>query len=262
MYAFHGDKNYYFQMQFWTSRDYIVPAIKPFVDLQHPKQVLEVGCAEAGVLKAFVEMGHHCVGVDLATNRLELARELQRDAVNRGQLEIEAWDIYDERLDLRFLHRFHVIVLKDVIEHVPEQQKFIARLQKFLDPQGVIFFGFPPWYMPFGGHQQMCRSAVLKRIPWLHLLPKNIYKNALTWSGEDRLVINELLEVKERGISIERFEKMANNLSMEILYKRFFFTNPIYKYKFGLPTLSVPMLLNQAIYLRNFYTTCAYYILR
>ena len=53
--------------------------------------------------------------------------------------------------------QFDLILLKDVIEHIPDQERVIPYLKEFLKPGGRVFFGFPPWYMPHGGHQQRRR---------------------------------------------------------------------------------------------------------
>jgi 2-polyprenyl-3-methyl-5-hydroxy-6-metoxy-1,4-benzoquinol methylase len=63
-------------------------------------------------------------------------------------------------------------LLKDVIEHIHDQPKLIAWMKSYLAPNGTIFFGFPPWQMPFGGHQQLCRNKVLAKLPYYHLLPR------------------------------------------------------------------------------------------
>ena len=75
-----------------------------------------------------------------------------------AKVEFLCQNIYEDAFLSRFKNQFDVIILKDVIEHVPEQEKFVPYLKNFLKPGGQIFFGFPPWYMPFGGHQQVCKN--------------------------------------------------------------------------------------------------------
>jgi hypothetical protein len=68
-------------------------------------------------------------------------------------------------------------MLRDVIEHIPDQDRFFKHVRSYLQPDGVIFFGFPPWYMPFGGHQQVCHSKFLSKLPWFHPLPFPLFRD-------------------------------------------------------------------------------------
>ena len=63
MFEFHTDLDRYFTMQYLTARDYIIPFLKDKNINVTQKRVLELGCAEAGVLKAFVEAGSFCMGI-------------------------------------------------------------------------------------------------------------------------------------------------------------------------------------------------------
>jgi 2-polyprenyl-3-methyl-5-hydroxy-6-metoxy-1,4-benzoquinol methylase len=80
-----------------------------------------------------------------------------KDDIEAGKVRFVGKDIYlVEAAELDGL--FDIIVMKDVIEHIHDQSRLLARLKDFLKPNGVVFFGFPPWQMPFGGHQQICNN--------------------------------------------------------------------------------------------------------
>ena len=49
MFEFHKNKPKYFQHQYLTARDYIVPFVEEDLVLNDQTRVLEIGCAEAGV---------------------------------------------------------------------------------------------------------------------------------------------------------------------------------------------------------------------
>lgn len=261
MFEYHKDKQRYFDMQYLTARDFIIPFIEQKRPLKNQDRVLEVGCAEAGVLKAFIERDLSCYGIDLSPSRIEAAKHFQREAFGLGKLKFLSKNIYDIQLKYDLDGPFDIILLKDVIEHIPNQEKFIEQLKSFLNPGGVIFFGFPPWQMPFGGHQQMAKSKLLSKLPWFHLLPKFVYKKLLEWGGQDAITLNEFIEIKETGISIERFEEIVKKNQFQILNKKLFFTNPIYKYKFNVEPKSVAPILRTIPYFRNYYTTAAYYLI-
>jgi SAM-dependent methyltransferase len=260
MYEFHKDKKRYFDYQYRTARDYILPFVQGYFPSRKKLRVLEVGCAEAGVLKAFVEIGHQCTGIELSEKRTELALSFQKEAVDAGQLRFINKNIYDIDIQSDLGYQFDLIILKDVIEHIPDQKRVLGKLKEFLAANGKMFFAFPPWQMPFGGHQQICDNKILKALPWYHLLPKGIYKGVLKLAGEKETTIEELLEIKDTGISIGQFEKYCHLNDLSVCKSRFFFTNPIYKLKFGLPVLTFPNILGKIPFIRNFYITAAYYI--
>ena len=116
--------------------------------------------------------------------------------------------------------------------------------------------------MPHGGHQQVCKNKVLTVLPWFHLLPKPLYKGMLKLSGEYDPVIKELLEIKDTGISIERFERLVKGSGYTIPLKTFYLINPIYQYKFGLKPRKQIGIISAIPFFRNFVTTCVYYLIK
>jgi SAM-dependent methyltransferase len=257
---FHTDWDVYFNQQFENSKNYVLPFIAERKPINASTRVMEIGCGEGGVLKAFTELGCNVVGVDLEPSRVEKAEKYMQEYVDKGLARFIAKNIYDVDFEKDFANQFDVIILKDSIEHIPEQEKIIAQLKKYLAKGGVIFFGFPPWYMPFGGHQQICKNKWLSKLPYYHLLPAGLYKWILKSAGESEAAVKELLEIKDTGISIERFERICKNTGFQIIHKNHYLINPIYRYKFNLePRLQLPIVRNVP-FLRNFVTTCVYYL--
>jgi len=261
MFEFHTDKKRYFDMQRQVTKNYILPFIKMKMDLDKPLNVLEIGCAEAGVLSAFTALGHTCTGIELNASRIETAKSFMTKELESGQINFICRNIYDIDTENDLPEKFDLVLLKDVIEHIPEQEKFMNRLRNFLKPTGRVFFGFPPWQMPFGGHQQICKHKIASKLPFYHLLPKSIYKGVLQSFGEPEGVVKELLEIKDTGISIERFEKILQKENFTVHNRQFFLINPIYEYKFNLKPRKQQSLLANIPYFRNYYSTCAYYLI-
>lgn len=260
MYDFHKDKKRYFDYQYKIAKDYILPFVDSFLPDSKPRQILEVGCAEAGVLKAFVENGDQCLGIELMEGRIKMAKEFHAEALAKGQIDFLNKNIYDINIAEDIGHKFDLIILKDVIEHIPEQERIIPKLKEFLNEGGKIFFGFPPWYMPFGGHQQICESKFLKKLPYFHLLPMPLYKGVLKMFGESEKRVRDLEEIKETGISIERFRRIVKKSKLEIFNQKDWLFNPIYQYKFNLNPRKQIGLISRLPYLRNYLTTAVYYL--
>lgn len=259
MFNFHQDKFTYFQYQKLNAEKYVLPFIQSSVHTFQDKQVLEIGCAEGGVLKAFLDAGCQGVGVELVSQRYELAKEFLKEDIEKKKVTLVQSNIYDTNFTETYKNHFDIIILKDVIEHIFDQEKLFLEMKAYLKPNGIIYFGFPPWQMPFGGHQQICRNKYLSKAPYIHLLPAFLYKQLLQIFQEPPAIIQELLELKETGISIEKFEQITRKTGYKIQQVKHYLINPIYEYKFNLKPREQSHFISQIPVLRNFLTTCVYY---
>ena len=260
-YYFHKDRELYFQHQRLTTKNYIIPFIDKHYKIKSGMDVLEIGCGEGGVIKAFADLGCVCSGVELNDEKYKMAAHMLTEEIGREQVKLIHKNIYDPEFKSRFQGQFDLIILKDVIEHIPDQQKLLGYLHTFLRKNGVIFFAFPPWQMPFGGHQQMCESF-LKKTPWFHLLPMPMYKLILKTMREPQKIIDGLIANKKTGISIERFERILRKTGYREIEKTSYLFNPIYKYKFHLSPKEQYKLLSKLPYIRNFLTTAIYCLVK
>lgn len=258
MFEFHGDRKRYFEIQVENTRKYVIPFIENYKPIVAGTRVLEIGCGEAGVLKAFTDKCCIGVGVELDEPRLVMAREWMQEELNAQKISFISKDIYKVNIEEELKGKFDIIILKDVIEHIHDQPKLIAWMKSFLNKDGVIFFGFPPWQMPFGGHQQIMKGKFLSKLPWFHLLPAVIYKAILKTGKEN---VAEMMEIKETGISIERFEKIVGETGYKVVNKTHYLINPIYEYKFGWKPKKQNGLIKSIPWVRNFFTTCVYYLI-
>jgi SAM-dependent methyltransferase len=238
----------------WVTQNYVIPfiGIENYADLK----VCEVGCGEAGVLKAFLDKGCNGTGIELVDARAALASANLKSEIELGRASVINKNIYDiDTSDQQF--KYDLIVLKDVIEHIPNQEIFIPKLKELLRPGGKVFFGYPPWWMPFGGHQQIGKNKFLSKLPWIHLLPRFLYRGILNIFGEPKYVIDELMDIKSTGITIDRMHSILKANDFKIIKETHWLLNPIYLRKFSFKPLksfiNIP-------YLRNFYVT-AHYIL-
>lgn len=258
MFEFHADRKRYFDIQVLNAEKYVIPFIEEKFPIQAGMRVLEIGCGEGGVLKAFINKGCEGVGVELDAPRIDLAKEYLPEDIAAGRLRFVVKDIYKVDVAADFNGLFDIIILKDVIEHIHDQAKLIGWMKNFLKPGGIVFFGFPPWYMPFGGHQQICKSKI-SRLPYIHLLPGGLYKWILKKKQEN---VAEMMEIRETGISIERFERICKKEGYQFFNVRHYLLNPIYEWKFGWKPKRQSMLIKAIPFVRNFFTTCVYYIIQ
>ncbi|MDR3711381.1 MAG: class I SAM-dependent methyltransferase [Puia sp.] len=277
MFDFHADRRKYFDMQVSSTEKYVIPFIEGIFPIEAGTRVLEIGCGEGGVLKPFVDRGCRCIGIDLDPARIEHATAWLSAYLRENRIRFVTKDIYlaaaeiGEALDeisgttCAASHEarwpsplFDIIILKDTIEHIPDPSRLLALLKTFLQPDGVIFFGFPPWQMPFGGHQQLCSNKWLSLLPYYHLLPLGLYKAILRLFKEP---VKDLLEIRETGLSIEDFERITRKNDYTIVSKLHYLVNPIYEWKFGWKPRRQWPVIRDIPFLRNFVTSCVYYLI-
>ena len=255
----HSDSLQYINEQVFTTQKYVVPFIEQVKKIDASVQVLEIGCGEAGNLKPFLDLECKCVGVDFSIHKIEQGRKFFASHSYAKNIRLICEDIYKTT---EFHSQFDIIIVRDVIEHIHEQDKFLALMKDLMAPNGIAFFAFPPWQNPFGGHQQLCESKILSSLPYFHLLPVPLYRAVLKMFGESEVKITGLLEIKETGISLERFEKIVAQNGYVQLLKTLYFINPNYEVKFGLKPRILSKVFSKIPYLRNYLSTCGYYLIK
>ena len=255
----HRNRKQYFLEQADTTAKFVIPYIEQVMPVTPSSRILEIGCGEGGNLVPFIQRGCDVVGVDINKGQVENAKVFVAEHCPSDKVQLLAENIYN--VSPEQIGTFDVIMLRDVIEHIPDQATFMKHLKAFLKPEGKVFFGFPPWCMPFGGHQQVCSHKLLNKLPYFHLLPKRLYIGILKAFGEPEGNINELTDIKETGISINRFQRIVRQNGYKTDLQTFYLINPNYETKFGLKPRKQFKLIQSIPVLRDFFTTCLYCII-
>lgn len=253
----HNNRNLYFNELAATSRKHFIPYIRRWHGVEAGMSVLEIGCGEGGNLLPFAESGCLVTGVDIAECRIRDAKSFFGAAHAEGEFLVK--DILRQEEPER---RYDIVICHDVLEHIADKETLLSGLHKYLKPRGVVFMSFPPWQMPFGGHQQICRSGILSRLPFVHLLPASLYRTILKAFGESGDCIRELLQIKRTGISVEAFERMAGRTRLRIHHRQLWLVNPHYETKFGLKPRRLNRIMARVPYVRDFISTSCFYILK
>ena len=95
------------------------------------KHVLEVGCGSGGILVPFTEIGAEVVGIDFDDTYMEAGRKRGLNLIDQSIYEFQA----DNKFDL--------IILKDVLEHLPDLNLVLQRLKGLLSESGDIYIQVP-----------------------------------------------------------------------------------------------------------------------
>mgnify|MGYP000858751543 FL=1 len=215
------------------TKEFIIPYLKEHISPLKNMNVLEIGCAEAGLLSVFDELECKTTGIEISPHRAQFARDH-----NKNSIIIEG-DITSEEIVPRINDKFDIIIMREVIEHLHSKEIALANISKLLKKDGYLFISFPPRYSPFAGHQQIGRTK-LSKIPYLHLLPikvLNLLKNKM---DEREDFVDEIKLNYATGMSINRFEKLIAPFGYKIIQKDLYLFRPIYSQRYGLPIIKVP----------------------
>lgn len=252
----HLNRQAYFNELANTSRKYYIDYIKLFHKLDPHTKILEIGCGEGGNLLPFAEAGCKVTGIDISPNRIKQAKEF---FLSTGyESEFHAIDFL--KMTPEETKKYDIILIHDVIGHISNKAAFISHIKAFIQEDGIIFWGFPAWQMPFGGHQQICKSRIISQLPYIHLLPAFLYRAVLKAFGETPGCVDELLDIKRCKMTIEAFEKLSRENEYTIVDRRLWFINPHYEVKFHLKPRKLYAGLAHIKYLRNFLATACFYI--
>lgn len=257
----HLDRWQYFNELANTSRKYYIDYLKPYISVTTETKVLEIGCGEGGNLLPFAELGCYVKGIDLNVGQIENAKNFFAKKGIKGDFCAENFINYPTQLSENNL--FDLVLVHDCIEHIepPYKEVFFSKIKPLLRENGIVFFGFPAWQMPFGGHQQICRSKISK-IPFVHLLPTPLYRGLLKCAKENSGTIDELLSIKRSKMPVEKFEHLVKKTGYTVIDKQLWFINPHYEQKFHLKPRKLNIFVAKIPWIRNFFTTSAFYLLK
>lgn len=96
------------------------------------RRLLDVGCGYGQLLQTAKDEGWDAAGIDLSEAAVVLCQ--------RRGLAAHRTDFFDRTLDEQ---RFDVIVMSELIEHVPSPQRFLKRAEELLSAGGVLYLTTP-----------------------------------------------------------------------------------------------------------------------
>jgi 2-polyprenyl-3-methyl-5-hydroxy-6-metoxy-1,4-benzoquinol methylase len=255
----HSDNNLYFEEQTVSTRKYVIPYIEQVCEINKNTAVLEIGCGQGGNLLPFLEKGCNCIGVDICREKILMGQDFFKNHQYSDKIELIYEGIYE--IDPEIFQKFDIIILRDVIEHLPDHVQLMKLMKSYLKEDGIVFFAFPPWRMPFGGHQQVLQNKILSKLPFYHILPNPVFRWMLKLGKTDENTIKGMVELKQTSISIAKFRKIVKQNGYEFVKTTDWFINPNYEIKFNLKHRKL-YFFNKIPYFRDFFTTSYYAIIR
>jgi SAM-dependent methyltransferase len=199
------------------------------------KSILDVGCGYGGVLAALAEA---------FPLRRALGLDLDAEMIARGKSGAPAGVVLEAR-DFFSLTEggFDLIVLRDVLEHMPNAAAALKQAASLLAPDGLIFASFAPFWSPFGGHQHN-GAGFFAHVPWLQALPEAWFRRLLRLEGNSyksgQALADDMESVLRTRLTLRRFRRMLPGAGLRLDRFDRYLIRPDFRVKFGSPAVAFP----------------------
>jgi SAM-dependent methyltransferase len=239
----------YFEYERRVAAEVVIPWLRARIELGG---VLlgDVGAHQGGMLEAFRESALVRGGIGLELSE-EVVKASPFVADERFRLEVA-----DVMTIAPGTYEFDLVLLHDVLEHIPDYRGALTAIRGVLRPGGHVFISFPPYYSGFGGHQQLARGRA-RMVPFVHLLPAGLFFR-LAEPGENEYMsrdgsFEDLVSVRRTRLSLGRAERAFADLGFRVVARELFLVRPEYRIRYGLrergagPLDRVPVLRELAV---------------
>ena len=251
------NNKYYWGYQFRLGKEVLVPYLEKIGAFRSGDKVMEIGCAEGGVLAAFAEAGAiDAVGTDIENYRLDAGRKID-SIINLG-IEFFYHNIISDEVPEHLKNSISLVILRDVIEHLPDTETALKNIYQLIKPGGYLFLTFPPYHSPFGGHQHTLGS-LLGKLPYIHLFPKPIFK-LLIATGR-KWDIEEVMRLHKIRMTPKKLVANAKKTGFSVEHQNYYLIRPVFKMRFGLPSINLGIFKTFS-FIKNYFSLEALFLLK
>ena len=251
---------YYRRYQRILAREYLIPILSRWGVELKGKSLLDVGGGNGGCGAAFVEAGCRVVIMDTDARLVSLAaRDNERENV---EAKTFVGDVFDENAPFYREGPFDIVMFRDVMEHLEEPAKALRIVARSLAPGGVVFVVFPPYYSPYGAHQQILPGkktlfVPCNKLPYLQLLPRRVFLSIVKGESPAQREVERLSGIR---LTIRGFERCAREAGLAVRNERMFLSRPSFALRYGLPVVEASV-LGRIPFVNEVLVTAAFYLL-
>jgi len=251
-----GDFDSYFNYQRAVGRNVVVPALAAHIDL-HGLAAAEFGCHSGGIVQALAADGRvaSCVGYELNADVLAASPFVGDESFRLEHLDL---------LELEIEERFDVVLLCEVLEHIPDTERLISIAVRALRPGGHLLVTFPPYWSAFGGHQQVA-STRLRLIPYAHYLPNSVFFRLAAVQDNAYMraasAIDDMASVRRTRLTLGAAERAFTEAGLQTIARELWLVRPEHEIRFNMRRRRA-RLAGRTLGLREVVVTGAMYLLR
>ncbi len=253
-------EEYYRDYQFKLAEDYLIPVLESWGVELEGKRVLEVGSGNGGCGEAMYEHGAEVTALEIDGRLADLSKTYNESRNIR--ISVYQGDICDSSCAVFDRSPFDFALMRDVIEHLHDPCSALDNIKSILADSGTCLIVFPPYYSPFGAHQQILSakrffSIPYNKLPYIQLLPDLLFGKIA--GGPDRQSV-EVRKLRTIRMTISRFLRCAEKSGFKIREAKLFLSRPTFAVRYGLPVINASI-LGRIPLLRELVVTAAYYLL-
>ncbi len=220
-------QEYYWTYQNILAKRYLIPMLASEGFSIEGKKIFEVGCGSGGVIEAFAEKSARAVGLDITPFEFE--------RLGSGRVQYVTADIFDPARRPEYQDIYDLIIFRDVIEHITDKDRMLAACDALLAPDGRILMTFPPFYSPFGAHQQVFSKRFLTRLPYIQFLPKNVYLGLVRRMENGNTGANRVAtEIRDSKTTISSLKKHLRRSAFQIEKEHDYIVRPSFEIRYGM----------------------------
>ena len=222
--------------------EYLIPRLRRWSVEPGGKRVLEVGCGDGGCGAEFFRAGARVTALDVDARLVRLCDALnEREGVS---IRTHLGDITDPNCAGLEEGPFDIILLRDVVEHLEELEQALRILLVHMAQDAVLYVEFPPYYSPFGAHQQILPRKKIgflpyNKLPYIQLLPSKIFRRLV--AGESS-ANREVLRLREIRLTLRKFRRQAKLAGLQIRAHKLYLSRPSFKLRYGIPVAGASFL--------------------
>ena len=253
-------ETYYRRYQTTLAREYLMPEFARWgVDLAG-KRVLDVGCGNGGCGAEFARAGCGVVMMDIDERLVALA--IEHNAREGVAAEAFTGNALDETAPFWRRGPFDIVLFRDVMEHLESPATALGIARRFLAPGGVVLVVFPPYYSPYGGHQQILpRKKFLfvpyNKLPYLQWIPKPLFLRLVRGDAPPNREVARLNGIR---LTIRKFEMEMSRAGFVARGKTLYLSRPSFALRYGLRVVEAGI-LGRVPFAAEALVTAAHYLL-
>jgi len=134
----HGDDEQFYVCQ---ARDSISWLERSGVRIGAGVRALDLGCGHGIFGRELMKEGCHVTFADEINILVDEVKAAPFRTINL------------DRDDVGSLGRYDLVICSNVLEHLATPEKFIAEMDRVVEPNGRLYLSWTNWLSPFGGHE-------------------------------------------------------------------------------------------------------------